>query len=70
MCRDERRALRREETFARARLSRLHRHAGFVEQSQAHGRGLCAEQFYLRSAEEMKARRTDLPRRAEHARSR
>ena len=40
--RDERRSLRREEPFARARLPDLHRHAIAVERSQADERGLCA----------------------------
>ena len=30
----------------------VHRHAGFIEQSQAHERGYAPEQFYLRSARE------------------
>ena len=39
---DERRALRRKKTFPRARLPGVHRHAGFAEQPEAHGRGLRA----------------------------
>ena len=59
--RDQRRSLRREEPFARARLPDLHRHAGPVERYQAHERGYVPEQFYLRSAEEMKARFAEMP---------
>jgi hypothetical protein len=59
--RDERRSLHRKKPFARARLPGLHRHAGFVEQPKRMSAGYVPEQFYLRSAEEMKARFAETP---------
>ena len=48
-----------KEPFARARLPDLHRHADAVDRHQADA--ATPEQFYLRSAEEMKARFAETP---------